>query len=94
MKNLEHWAAKELIVKFIENPNWNKEIKIAYKLLYKSPDLESWLSLSLPIKISSLSFFLTKEGELYCPESCKNPYLLDLQKLRPKTKSSVDFVVN
>ncbi len=92
--NPEHKACVELITKFINYPNWAKEMKIAKKLLSMSPDIESWMQLNLPNKINSLSFFLTTDGNVYIPESQKNPYLLDLQKLRPKTKSSVDFVVS
>ncbi len=93
MKNIEHWAAKQLVGKFVNNPNWPRELKISYKLLNLSPDLDSWLSLNIGI-LPSLAFFLTSEGKIFIPSSGRNPYLLDLDKLRPKSKSSIDFVVN
>ena len=92
--NIEFKCAKELVVKFVENPNFAREIKLAKDLLYNySPDLDSWLSLSLPFKINSLAFFKTDAGKVFIPQSQKNPYLLDFDKLAPKSKH-LDFSVN
>ncbi len=82
-----------LVSQFISNPNWPREIKIAKKLLYLCPDIDAWKGLFLDRPISSLSFFLTDGGEIFIPHSKKNPYLLDLDKLQPKSKNSVDFNV-
>ncbi len=81
MKNIEHWVAQQLVEKFCANANWPKELKMAKKLLCKSPDLDAWLNLNIGRKINSLCFFLTTEGESYIPLSQKNPYLMDLGKL-------------
>lgn len=84
MKNLEFEMCRKLVTKFCVNPkSFANEIKIAKKLLCRSPDIEAWDALVLPEKINSLSFFLTSHGAVYIPESQKNPYLLDLDKLKP-----------
>lgn len=90
MKNLEHWACTKLIEHFCLNPNnWAREIKIAKKLLYDTPDLDSWLSVKLPKTIYSLAFFLTEQGKHFIPESRANPYVFDLDKLTTK-KVNID----
>jgi len=94
MKNIEFDAARQLVTKFCSAPkSFGNEVKIAKQLLYKSPDIEAWESLSLPYKINSLSFFLTADGSQFIPLSQRNPYLLDLDKLRPKPKKNIDFCV-
>lgn len=77
--NIEHWACKELVGKFVKEPNWPKEIKIAKKLLFNySPDLDAWLALNMSYKLTSLAFFLTENGKSFIPQSQNNPYLFDL----------------
>lgn len=94
MQNLEHWACRQLVTKFIKNPkNWAQEIKLAKTLLCHSPDLDAWLELNLTNSIASLSFFLCKDGVIFRPLSQKNPYLLDLDKLKPRT-NKLDVLVN
>ena len=95
MRNIEFECARKLVTKFIESPkNWPQEIKIAKKLLRDfSPDLDSWLELNLPHKIPSLAFFLTEGGKIYIPNSGRNPYLLDLDKLCSKNNKKLDFLV-
>jgi hypothetical protein len=58
-----------------------------------SPDLESWMELNLPHKIPSLAFFLTDAGKVYIPESARNPFLLDLDKLKPNSKKMIDLIL-
>lgn len=91
--NIEHEVCKKLVTKFIERPNFPREIKIAKKLLLLSPDVDSWMELNLPYKIPSLAFFLTDDGKVFIPSSGRNPYLLDLDKLAPKNKKSLDVLV-
>lgn len=91
--NIEHEVCKKLVTKFIERPNFPREIKIAKKLLLLSPDVDSWMELNLPYKIPSLAFFLTEDGKVFVPSSGRNPYLLDLDKLVPKNKKSLDVLV-
>lgn len=93
MINQEHNCCIKLISMFCAQPNWAKEAKMAKTLLYKCPDLEAWAALKLPNKINSLSFFLLKENKIYIPLSQRNPYLLDLDKLRPKNEKKIDFIV-
>jgi len=93
MKNIEFECCRQLIIKFVEEPNFPREVKLAKKLLYLSPDLDSWLKLTLPHKINSLAFFLTENGKPYIPESQQNPYLLDLEKLKGNKKNKVDFTI-
>lgn len=93
--NVEFSCARRLVTKFCERPkSFGNEIKIAKQLLLKSPDIDAWDSLSLPYKINSLSFFLTSEGSLFIPQSQKNPYLLDLDKLQSKSKKNIDFTAD
>lgn len=93
--NIEFECARKLVTKFCSAPkSFGNEIKIAYKLLYDSPDLEAWDALVLPKSINSLSFFLTENGRIFIPSSARNPYLLDLDKLQPKTKNKIDLEVN
>lgn len=81
MINIEHECCKKLVNYFCYKPIWPKELKIAKKLLRLSPDVDAWLSLVLPYRINSLSFFLSPNGEIFVPTSQRNPYLLDLDKL-------------
>lgn len=89
--NIEHECCKKLVSKFVESPNFPREIKIAKKLLLLSPDVDSWMELNLPYKIPSLAFFLTEDGKVFVPESQRNSYLLDLDKFKPKQKNKIDF---
>lgn len=81
--NIEHKVCKELVIKFVKNPVWSREIKIAKKLLLLSPDINSWLSLNIS-NLPSLAYFLTENGKLFVPTSQDNPYLLDMSKLENK----------
>lgn len=92
--NIEHEICKKLVTKFIEQPNFPREIKIAKKLLFLSPDVDSWMELNLPYKIPSLAFFLTETGSVFVPSSQKNPYLLDLDKFAPKSKKIIENTLN
>lgn len=65
--NTEHECCKKLVVKFVEQPNFPREIKIAKKLLLLSPDVDTWMELNLPYKIPSLAFFLTEDGKVFIP---------------------------
>ena len=94
MKTIEGWAVKELVKKFVDNPIWPREMKISKRLLSEySSDLDAWLSLNIG-KLPSLAFFLKDENRIFVPQSQKNPYLLDLDKLRSKSKKSIDFIVD
>jgi hypothetical protein len=90
-KSVIQQCCLELINKFIDNPNYPREIKIAKKLLYICPDLHSWLALEIPFKINSLAFFLKPESHCYIPISQENPYLLDMDELKPK--NAVDLTI-
>ncbi len=81
--NVEHKLCKELVGKFVKNPRWPREIKIAKTLLSQCPDIEAWFGLNLS-GLPSLAYFLTEEGSMFIPTSQKNPYLLDLSKLENK----------
>lgn len=92
--NIEFECARKLVTKFCAAPkSFGNEISIAKRLLYQSPDIEAWDSLSLPYRINSLSFFLTPDGAQFIPCSQKNPFLLDLDKLAPKQKNKIDVLV-
>ncbi len=58
---------KLLVAKFVKSDkiNWPKEIKIAQKLLKIKDDDQFWINLHSDLKITSLSWFLTKEGEAF-----------------------------
>ncbi len=90
-KNPEYDCCRELVSKFCANANWPREMKMAKKLLFICPDLEAWQELTLAFPVTSLAFFLTDEGKIYIPESRRNPYLLDLDKLNPK---KIDYSVS
>jgi hypothetical protein len=55
-----------LVAKFVDpqKANWPKEIKIAKKLL-ELYDKNFWISFCLDSKLTSLSWFLTKEGKSF-----------------------------
>lgn len=62
MANIVHEQSKLLVWKFVDQPNWPKEIKLAKKLLCMY-SLDFLLTIELPKKLFSLAFFLTSTGK-------------------------------
>lgn len=83
--NIEHKACQKLVDKFVRNPVWPREMKLAKRLLAQSPDIDAWMALDISL-VPSLAYFLSEVGQVYIPQSQQNPYLLDLDKLQPKSK--------
>lgn len=81
MKNINHWAAQQLVQCFCpQTSSWPREMKIAKKLLKLSPNLNAWMALSNR-NVGSLAYFLKSENSVYIPTSQENPYHLDLELL-------------
>lgn len=100
---------KLLVAKFVKSDkiSWPKEIKIAQKLLKIKEDGDFWINLHSDLKITSLAWFLTKEGKAFLVTqerinslelSPKETHLIQDEKLgedlnlKKKPKTVFDFL--